>query len=294
MKKTPALILQFHTPKGIEQTGFLIGPEKPTTAVVMIHGLGGSALTGIEAILAQHLADASTGVLLFNNRGYGVINKIYKDAPKTKKGYKSIYAGAAHEVFTDCPDDIQGAINTARKMGAKRVFLAGHSTGCQKSIYWAKKMGKGVDGIILLAPISDYSYALKVNQGELERATKAARALVEQGKKHELLPPGLWPRTEDAQRFLSLYTPHSQEEIFTYAQPKKRPTAFARVEIPILALIGEHDEFLDRPATELAHWFTKYIYTGEAVVIPDTMHSFQKKEKQVAGRIAAFMNERYN
>jgi pimeloyl-ACP methyl ester carboxylesterase len=233
-------------------------------------------------------------VLLFNNRGFGVINKVYKDAPRTKKGYKRFYAGAAHEVFTECPDDIQGAINAAKKMGARRIFLAGHSTGCQKSIYWAKKIGKGADGIILLAPISDYSFALKVNTGELEKATRIAKELVHKGKKHQLLPQDVWPRTEDAQRFLSLYTPDSAEEIFTYAQPKKIPRVLRSIEIPILAVFAEHDEFLDRPADDLAEWFTHQMYTGESVVIRNTMHSFQKKEKEVAQLMVRFMKERYN
>lgn len=297
MKQTAALILDFHTPKRIEQTGFWFGPKNPETAIVMVHGLGGSALSGIEKALARHLVDNSTGVLLFNNRGYGVINKVYKDAPKTKKGYKRFYAGAAHEVFTDCPDDIQGAINAAKKMGATRVFLAGHSTGCQKSIYWAKKAAKkrsAVDGIILLAPISDYSFALKVNTGELEKTTRIAKKMVAAGKKHDLLPQSVWPRTEDAQRFLSLYTPDSQEEIFTYAQPKKIPRVLRSIEIPILAVFAQHDEFLDRPADALANWFTRQIYSGEAVVIRNTMHSFQKKEKEVAQLMVRFMKERYN
>ena len=30
--------------------------------------------------------------------------------------------GEAHEVFTDCVDDIQGAVNLAKQKGAKEIY----------------------------------------------------------------------------------------------------------------------------------------------------------------------------
>ena len=115
----------------------------------------------------------------------------------------------------------------------KEIYLAGHSTGCQKSVYYAiKKADRAVKGLILLAPISDYAAErMRNTKGTLLRATTVAQKLVKAGKKHDLLPKNVWHGVIDAQRFLSLYTPTSAEEIFSYAQPKKNPSVLKKVKV---------------------------------------------------------------
>jgi len=66
--------------------------------------------------------------------------------------------------------------------------------------------------------MSDYSYAVSSEKPSLEQAVEQAEKLVKSGKPHELLPPSYSEDLLDAQRYLSLYTPDSEEEIFTYAQ----------------------------------------------------------------------------
>ena len=200
------------------------------------------------------------------------------------------------EVFTDCVDDIQGAVNFARRQGAKNIFLVGHSTGCQKSVYWAhKKKGRGVRGIILLAPLSDYSVALRDDKaGNLARARGVARALVRRGKKHELLPQSIWPHIDDAQRFLSLYAPESVEEMFTYAQPKKTPRIFRSVRVPMLAIFAGADEFGDRPAKEIVQWFERNNRSRafKNGVIPNVQHGFRGAELRVVQEVRKFIKGR--
>ena len=183
------------TPKKFVLRGLWFGSKKPKRVVVWVHGLGSSAFTKLGIV--EQLADKETAVLAFNNRGFERVAEIKYGSGKNTKW---ITAGAAHEKFTDCVDDIQGAINFVRKQGVKNIYLAGHSTGCQKSIYWAhKQKGRGVKGIILLAPVSDYAGALhKYGNAKLARAAKAARALIRAGKTQEFLPKSLWP--EEPQR----------------------------------------------------------------------------------------------
>ena len=160
---TPAHVVEIITPKRFVLNGLWFGPysakatkgtaKKPKRVIVWMHGLGSSVFSKLGII--ELLARGDTAVLAFNNRGHDVVSK-------SARGKKYIIAGAAHEVFTDCVDDIQGAINFVKKQGVRDIYLVGHSTGCQKSIYWAhKKKGKGIKGIILLAPLSDYSVALR-------------------------------------------------------------------------------------------------------------------------------------
>ena len=160
-------------------------------------------------------------------------------------------------------------------------------------MYWAsrKNGGRAVKGIILLAPVSDWAAETKLRGiKKIGKVTRLARVLVRRGKGRELLPDNVWHETLDAQRFLSLYTPDSVEEIFTYAQPKKVPRTLKRVHAPILALLAEKDEFWGRPVRPVAAWFEKNIRAPHKVVIvPRVKHSFKGAEKRVAKEIRTFI-----
>ncbi len=277
-------VVTIQTPRNVLLNGILLGPSKPNTVIVWVHGLGSSLFS--KRAIAELLVDKTTAVLLFNNRGHDVVARV---GHVTRK--KGLMAGAAHEVFTDCVDDIEGAVNFARKMGVKRVYIAGHSTGCQKSIYWAAKKRRGVKGIILLAPVSDWAAETYLKgKKKLVRVEKVARSYVAQGQRHRLLPPEVWPDILDAQRFLSLCTPTSVEEIFTYAQPGKNPRILGSIKIPVLVLWAQKDEFADRPAKEIAHWFDTNIRALHSViVIPKVGHSFKGGEKAVVTHIRRFI-----
>lgn len=281
---TPAHVVQITTPKKYLLNGLWFGPKKPRQVVVWVHGLGSSMFSKLE--IARLISDKNIGVLAFNNRGNGTVTRI------PRKGKESTRGGAAFEVFTDCIDDIQGAINFARRAASVNIFLAGHSTGCQKSVYWASKKGKGVKGVILLAPVSDYA-AMRKKSGavKLLRVANYARRLVRRGRPHELIPSSIWStELDDAQRFLSLYTQDSVEEIFTYAQPKKKPTTLQKVRIPTLVLWAEKDEFSDRPAKEIAAWFEKNLKNRhKVVVVPKVGHSFRGGERRVARDVRQWM-----
>lgn len=273
--------IEIVTPKKVLLNGLWFGPTKTKQAIIWVHGLGNSAFSKLDIV--QTLADKNISVITFNNRGHDAVAMISRT-----NSTKRIHGGAAHEIFADCVDDVQGAINFVRKGGVRNIYLAGHSTGCQKSIYWAsRKRARGVKGVILVAPISDYSAEIHLKgKGKIARAAVAARSLVAKGKKHQLLPSKMWPYIIDAQRFLSLYTPDSTEEIFTYAQPKKVPRLLQSVKLPMLAIFAEKDEYADRPAKDIAGWFERNTEANlETFIVPRATHSFLGKEADVASAI---------
>lgn len=279
-----AYVVEIVTPRKFALRGLWFGPRKPKQIIVWVHGLGGSAFS-MRSVIGE-IMDEETAVLTFNNRGFGVLNKI--SSGKTKG--KSREAGSAKEIFIECVDDIQGAVNFVRRQKVKRIFLAGHSTGCQKSVYWASKTngGRGVRGIILLGPISDWAAETKrKGKAKIARAALAARALAKLGKKHALLPEGLWPEVLDAQRFLSLYTPDSIEEIFSYSQRDKKPTILQRVRKPLLVIWSGKDEYADRPAAHIKDWFEKAMRGNDFTfrTIPSANHALRGKERIAAKAI---------
>lgn len=271
----PAHVVEIETPKKVRLNGLWFGVKKPKRVIVWVHGLGGSAFSNRRLI--EQMAKGDTAVIAFNNRGFGVVNRILK-------GRKKTVIGAAHEVFEECVDDIQGAIDLAHDIGVKQIFLGGISTGCQKSIYWAaKRKGKGVSGIILLAPIADYAGLGTEERALLPKATKAAQALIVAGKSHDLLSETLWQTPIDAQRFLSLYTPDSVEQsIFSYFDATKKPRMLRSVAVPVLVLLAEKDEHADRPAEDIAVWFEEYVQKPTVSIVMGVDHGFKGGEKAVA------------
>ncbi len=276
-----AHIAEIKTPKGYLLNGLWFGSEKPKTVYIWIHGLGSSVFSkhGIMELLAVKGA----AVLAFNNRGHDKLSAVYYERGK-KSG--RILAGGGAEIFEECVDDIDGALAFARASGAKHIFLIGHSTGCQKSVYWASKRKSGVDGIVLLAPVSDYAGAAhKHGEKRIAAIASQARAMIKKGQGREIIPFSTWSEEPDTwERFVSLYTKDSAEEIFSYAHDRV-PKILRSVRIPLLALLAEDDEFADRPASELEQWFLEHIYEGETAVIPGVKHSFKGAEKNIAHTI---------
>jgi pimeloyl-ACP methyl ester carboxylesterase len=285
----PTHYADIETPKGVFLDGLWWGPKRARNAIIMVHGLTGSVFSMRGVVRA--LADKETAVLTFNNRGFGHINTL-----KRKKGNRASYllGGTAHEIFADCVDDIDGAIRAAKRNGAKNIFLAGHSTGCQKVIFWASKRSDArVRGLILFGPLSDYSGALKAKGARLlAKGVAHARKLVVAGKAHELMPAqlGEWFAC-DAQRFLSLYTPESREEIFSYARPDRTPRILQSIKKPQLVLLAGADEYGDVRPEDIYWWFLEHIYEGEVAIVPRVGHSFKGGEGTAARLIKDFMKE---
>lgn len=279
---------EIKTPKGYLLRGLWFGPKKPKRVIVWVHGIGSNMFSKLGIV--EKLIDNKTAVVVFNNRGHEKISQVPHESGKFNKALRG---GMVHEKFTDCADDIQGVINFVRRQKVKRIFLAGHSTGCQKSTYWASKKGRGVKGIVLLAPISDYSaMRLERDRKTISRALQVAQGLVRAGKGSRMLPEEVWgwPWIADAQRFVSLYAGKGPEEIFTYWDMERNPRTLTSVRIPALVILAENDEYADRPAQEIAGWFEQNMKNKHKVrIIPEVKHSFKGAERKVAKAIREFI-----
>jgi acetyl esterase/lipase len=276
--------IEFLTPNQIQLRGYTLKSTRTKTWYIFIHGLGGSMLSMRN--LAEELVDSISSILLFNNRGHDIISRIKKVDKRQASGYSSFYGGAAHEIFTDCVDDIQGAVDYVKSQGANEIILVGHSTGSQKAIYYLSQKGKqkDVSHVVLLSPLSDFAGILnRLGLKEYEMILKIAKALVDQGSPHVLLPSSIWSEPIDAQRFLSLYTPVSDEDIFSYPTPDK-DTILSTISTPLTIILGEKDEFADRPISEIKEWFDtkQQSIKYNSKIFSSGTHGFEEIEKSVA------------
>ena len=284
-------IAEIVTPKKFLLNGLWFGPKKPKRVIILTHGLTASAFSRLP--LVEKLVDADTAMMTFNGRGHDIVTFVSQVVGKKKK---SILAGTAHERFEDCVDDLAGAVAFAKKMGAKDVYLAGHSTGCQKSVYYVSRTKKhGVKGIILLAPLSDYAGVFKrFGKKKIDSLLRYAREQIKKGKGNDLIPSSLWNEEPvDSYRFLSLYTPDSVEQsIFPYFDEDRSAKIFSSIRVPVLAFFMGEDEYADRPPEQLADWFERHASTSQlqTLIVPGATHSFRGEEAKMARAIKAWIH----
>src|SRR2546422_4331334 len=252
------------------------------TALIWVHGLGSVFPSAQPLIreLSRRLNTAGIGYFKLNNRGHDVV------AGRGKR-----LAGAAFERFGQSVEDIRAMVTFARQRGYRRVMLAGHSTGANKVLHYAARArDRRVSGIILLGPISDVAAeAKRLGWRELRRRVAAAERIVRRD------PQGLVPRAWgywSARRYISLYRPGEDEDVFPYYRPGARWTALRSVRLPIAAIVGSRDEFLDRPAQEVIDAFARHASGAPSVtgaVVRGARHGFQSRERELADLIVRWI-----
>jgi pimeloyl-ACP methyl ester carboxylesterase len=281
--RVPISLVRVRTRDGVWLDGVIAEPKRRrNVALIWVHGLGSVFSSGqpLTQALSTRLNATGIAYLKLNNRGHDTVSR----------GGKR-FAGAAFERFGESVEDIRTAIALARRAGYDRVILAGHSTGANKVLHYAARgRDRRVIGLILLGPVSDVAAEGKrVGRRELQRRVAVAERIARRDP-NALVPRafGYW----SARRYLSLYRPGGIEDVFPYYRPNARWTTLRRVRLPIAAIIGSRDEYLDRPGAALIDAFARNAtrtrsFTG--IVIPRARHSFQTREHDLARAIVRWI-----
>jgi alpha-beta hydrolase superfamily lysophospholipase len=286
LASVPVSLVRLRTRDGLGLDGVIAEPRRRrTAALVWVHGLGSGFSSGQPLIraLSARLNAAGIAYLKLNTRGHDTV----------ARGGQRL-AGAAFERFGESVEDIRAMIALARRAGYARVILAGHSTGANKVLHYAARVrDRRVRGLILLGPISDIAGEMKrIGRRELRRRVSVAERIARRD------PAALVPRAFgfwSARRYLSLYRPGEAEDVFPYHRPNARWPALRRVRLPIAAVVGSRDEYLDRRPAELLEAFERNAararsFTG--IVIPGARHGFQKREDVLARAIVRWVQSR--
>jgi alpha-beta hydrolase superfamily lysophospholipase len=267
--------------------------RKSRTAIINLHGLQGAFYKGFLS--------AETGKE-FVNRGFTFMSIQQRGSYKTFKlnTYKGgkwglMTAGGDIEVFEDCVKDIEGAIKYLVKTGIKRIYLQGHSSGCQKAAYYVyKRMDRRVKGIILLGPCDDYNMWKKGNPYNAwgrSKKTGFSEAVSFAKAKARTNPRFPMDTKYDkirmsAKRFLSVADLKNVEaRLLNY---DSKMAEFGRIRIPILVAFGSNDEYLVKPARKCLEILGRNTGSSDfmGVLFKGTNHAFRNKEKKL-GRFAA-------
>lgn len=255
--------------------------RRSDTALIWIHGLGSNFARGQTLIkeLSGQCVKNRIAYFKFNTRGHDIVNR---DALKGKGLY-----GAGFEKFEECVLDIRAMIAYARRLGYKKIILAGHSTGANKALYYLyKTKDRSVKGLILLGPVNDIAAGRKkFGATGLARGVKIAEKLQRKN------PMALMPQSYgvfSARRFLSIFRPGGNEDIFPYLSPSAAWKELKSIRTPVAVIFGSRDEYLDRPAEKLIEIFRRHVLLAKSftgVIIKDADHGFRKKEKELARQV---------
>jgi alpha-beta hydrolase superfamily lysophospholipase len=282
----PVSLVRVRTRDGVWLDGIIAEPtRRRRAALVWVHGLGSVFSSGQALIreLSTRANAAGIGYIKLNTRGHDTV-----------AGRGQQLAGAAFERFGESVLDIRAMIALAVKSGYDKVILAGHSTGANKVLHYAARTrDRRVIGLILLGPISDIAGEVRrIGSAELRRRVGLAERMARDDR-HALVPRafGFW----SARRYVSLYRPGGAEDVFPYYRPTARWAALRRVRVPVAAIVGSRDEYLDRRPAELLAAFERNAtrspsFTG--MVIPGARHGFLKHERILSRTIVRWLEAR--
>jgi pimeloyl-ACP methyl ester carboxylesterase len=278
-------LVRLQSRDGVPLDGVVAEPRgRRHTALVWVHGLGSVFSSGqpLIAALSRELTAAGLGYFKFNTRGHDVV-----------AGRGAQLAGAAFERFSRSLEDLRTVIAFAAQRGFRRIVLAGHSTGANKALHYvARRRDRRVVALMLLGPISDIAgEARRIGAGELARRVAAAERLARRDAL--ALVPRAWG-FYGARRYVSLYKPGQDEDVFPYYRDRARWSALRSVRVPVAAIVGARDEYLDRPPQALLEAFR--INAGRArsftgLVVPGAAHGFAGHERALAGMMVRWLRQ---
>lgn len=269
--------------------GIFFKPSKPRElALLSVHGLSSNFYGNISflEVLAEFCEKNGVAFASFNNRGHDMIAGLRKMDQRKPKGYAHKIGGAGYEKFNECIYDIEAGVDFLKIQGFKKVIVIGHSTGANKVCYYgAKSKNNNVSGFVLVSPVSD-RLDPSLNSLKRQQDLSKMQEMVNLGKGDELLTNyHYFPLTP--QRYLSLFSENSQEDVFDYGDPRPRMSCFSKIKKPLLVILAGSDELIDRPIKQIKQVFD-YLQKSsnyKSVIIPHALHSFNNQESELAKQI---------
>ena len=285
----PVYLVETVTKDKLIHQGIFFKPRKSTKrALLWVHGLSSTVYSNTKLLneFSEQCEKEGFGFASFNNRGHDSLTGIKKRDKRQPKEYTRISGGAGFEDFKDSALDINAGINFLVQQGFNEVVVVGHSSGANKVCYYAgTKKDSRVTGVILAGPLSD-RLNKDIDREKLQKDLNHMRQLIKHGKGDELvLGYHFFPMTP--RRFLSIFSPYSAEDIFDYGDKKPKLNAFSRIKKPLLIVVGEKDENLDRPVERVLSVYKEHTTSARfaSAIIPNGLHSFNGKEKELVATI---------
>ncbi len=263
--------------------------QQKDLCILFIHGMSGNFIENYFAsVLGEELAKENIGFMYAHNRGYNHINDIATSEFLEKGGYKTIRIGTTYEIFTDCLKDIEAWMRECKKLGYKKIILAGHSLGSPKVIYYfSNKKPEDILGVILLSPGDMVGLIKKPEyQPNAKELFKEARESVARGEPRKLLSKQIWDwYTLSSQTFLSLFEENGPVDNLPVNRKEATFEQLAKINVPILCIMGEYDDIAINTLEEDMEIIAAKATNSPSVTkkfIPKANHTYDGQELRLA------------
>lgn len=278
--------LEVPTQRGVVLNGVLFDTEGADTVVIAITGIHGNFYSnpfyynfgdtlnagGMDFIYAQ------------TNDAFGQIQTV-----NVRTGQEKLI-GSWNERFSYTDEDIDAYLRFAEEAGYRHIYLAGHSLGANKVIYYlSRHHDKRVEKFILLSP-ANLTYMMS---GVTEREKRAIRTQVERGDGEKMLPfPFMgWVQciayTAWDWQFSGLLN-----NVFTEADGDF--SQCERITHTGALLIGTYDNFTDGDPAGFLRNINNHIPTAKEnrlIFIEKTGHTYQRKEQETADKLLELVRD---
>lgn len=271
-------LVNVKTNKGLKLDGLLWGKCKKGV-LLHVHGIGGNFYYN------QHLLEPVFNTL--NNFGYSLLstNNNGSDIYNVWRDTKT--SGASNEIFEDCLDDIDAWIEFALEKGFENIILSGHSLGTEKVVYYMSK-GKYKDklsGVLLLGFADSFGNQEKYLSNGKPDYLHEAEEMIENGNGEKLIQSdplvhsGFLPKT--AKSYVNFYSLNSELSTALPLRKGKDLERFKEINVPILGLIGDQEEFTIIPIQNAIELLKSENKNAEAYQITNCDHEFTNHESEV-------------
>ena len=258
-------------------------------AIIHVHGMMSSMASNTGSNICKIAQNLNIGCLLLDTRGSGIVNSLKKKDILGNNIYQM--CGTAYETFEDCIIDIESSVNYLKTLGYTKYILCGHSTGCQKSLYYAlEKENDNIIGLIFLAPCDDLAIYKNKLKDDFERTLKLARRKYETETFQEVPEFDLF----SARRFYDLLNDDSIEgNLFNYENELDH---IKKIKCPILSVFGSEEEFaINLSPKEMLEKMKKYYSNSNSQTqLIGGDHGFYEHEEELQNTVCKFVKKLYN
>ncbi len=274
-------LITFFTDDQMPLHGFLVR-RKSKKCMIIIHGMGGNFYSSQRL---PYFAEAfkEFSVFSINTRGHDDVS-----STKRVNGTKHIRTGTGTERFEESILDISAAIRIMWRMGFRKIVLIGHSTGCQKILYYQyKRNDRRVKALVLLGPADDYSLGI-ADKKKFRKTMSIVHDLQRKGKANVPSPElGFF----SPNRIMSVSSLKNVESRMLYYDGKL--AEFSSITTPICAIFGSEEEYRDRDVSEYLKILSGKTHSKNyrSIVIDGAAHSFSGYEAKTANRIKEWLDE---
>lgn len=285
--KAEAKALNVATGRGVVLNGVLFDAGVHSDTVLI-------ATTGIHGNFYSNPFYYNVGYTL-NDAGIDFVYAQTNDAfgqirtVNVKTGKQEVI-GSWNERFSYTDEDIDAYLTWAEKAGYKHIYLAGHSLGANKVVYYlSRHKDKRVEHFFLFSP-ANLSYMMsEVTEDEKQ----VIRNQVEQGRGNELLPfefmgwvPCIANTAYDWEFSGMLDVAH--------VNPDGDFSAAEKVTHTGALLIGTYDNFCGGDPVGYLENLNNHMPTAKEnrmIFIPRTGHTYQQKEQEFADDVLKMVQE---